>query len=170
MKAEFAVSPRSGNSNYSWFQFATHEGIEFELNRIALRTDNKSRFAFNVQYPLFNEFEAFPALSVGVRDILGTGVERRSFYVAASKGLLLSSRQQKIFRELRLNAGVGTGPLDGIFLGAQARFGTRIYLNAEWFRNKPNIGLSLALARNWQARASSLDGELFYGLTYNLMR
>lgn len=170
IKADFAISPRAGESNYSWVQFATHEGIEFELNRTDLRTDYKSRFAFNVQYPLLNEFEKIPAISVGIRDILGTGVERRSFYVSASKALLLSAAQRRIFRELKLNFGVGTGTLDGIFVGAQARFGERVYASAEWFRNRPNVGLALSVGRGWQVKASSLDGDLLYGAAYTWTR
>ena len=168
IKAEFAYSPYRSQANYTWFQIASSEGIEFEGQRASLFGDRKNRYGFNIQYPLLSDFGAYPAVSVGIRDLLGTGLERRSVYFAASRAFALSDRQLKFVRELRLSAGAGTGTMDGPFVGIQARFRFGLTVNAEIYRHRPNISLSLPLTRHVQARAYSLDGNVFYGVAYTL--
>ena len=45
-----------------------------------------------------------------------------------------------------------------------------LFVDAEIYRRRPNISLALPLVRNVQARAYSLDGNVFYGLSYTLAR
>lgn len=168
-KAEFAISPHKGEENLSWVQFGLKQGAELELQRFDLATDTEPRMSLSAQYPLFTDFGPLPALSIGVRDLLGTGVEHRSFYVAADKSLLFSDRRLRWLRELRFNVGAGTERLGGLFAGAQIRFAPGLSLYTEVYRHRLNLCAALPLARNLQVRAYSLDGAVFYGLTYTLI-
>lgn len=169
-KAEFALSPYRQDENLSWLQFSSPVGIELELNRFELAGDNKKRYSFNLQYPLIPELGAAPAVSLGVRDLLGTGFEHDSLYLAVSKGIPLSDRQYRLVRELRLSAGLGTNRMDGLFVGVHTRLAAGLQLDAEWYRYRPNVAIGLPLVRNLQAKAYSLDGTIYYGLSFSLTR
>jgi aminotransferase len=165
-KTEFAISPNKGLASLDWLQFSTHDGIELEAQRLDLPTEAKKRYAVNIEYPLVPELRGVPAVSLGVRDMLGTGTEHGAFYLASSRSVLLSDRQQRLVRSLRLNAGVGTGRIGGLFFGVETRLASSISIYAERYRRQTNIGVALPLARHVQARAYSLDGDMFYGLSY----
>lgn len=170
VKAEFALSPYRRDENYTWLQFSSPVGIELEFQRVELAADFKKRYALNIQYPLLTDLGQTPALSVGIRDALGTGLERQAVYLSASKNIGLSARQARLFRELKLEGGFGSGRMNGAFLGIQAQLRSGLQLSAEFFRQKPNISLGLPLTRNLQAKATSLDGRVFYGLSFTLTR
>lgn len=164
-KTEFLLTP---NRNLSWLQLSNKQGVEFEAQLSDIAARYRTVYAFNVQYPLLSEFGALPAVSAGVRDLLGTGNEHRSFYAAASRTLPLSDRQLRLFREVRLSAGFGTERMNGLFIGVHARLTLGATLDAEWYRQHANISLSLPLTRHVQVRASSLDGTIYYGLAFRL--
>lgn len=167
-KTEFALSPSRNFSNLIWMQYSTPQGIEVETERLDLNTERKKGYAFNVQYPLFYDLGPYPAVAIGVRDLLGTAEEHGAFYLAVSKALPLSGRQTRFVREFKWSAGLGTGRLDGPFFGVEARFAAGLSVHAEFYRQRPNIGIALPLARNMQARAYSLDGDLFYGVSFSI--
>jgi hypothetical protein len=169
-KAEFALSPYRKDENLIWLQYGSPGGVELELQRWELAGDMKKRYSFNVQYPLLAELSSTPALSVGVRDLFGTGLETGALYVSVGKSLSLSDRLYRLVRELKIHAGFGTGRMDGLFAGVQARLAAGLYLNAEVYRQRANVSIGLPLARNLQAKAYSLDGTVYYGLSYMLAR
>jgi hypothetical protein len=144
--------------------------MEIEIQRWDLLGDRKLRHSLNFQYPLLSDLGTFPAVSVGVRDLLGSGVETQSFYFAVGKALPLSDSQVRLWREIRFSAGAGTGTINGVFFGVQARLRSGLQISAELFRYRPNISLSVPLLPNVQAKATSLDGRLFYGLTFTFAR
>ncbi|HZO86951.1 MAG TPA: YjbH domain-containing protein [Chthonomonadaceae bacterium] len=166
VKAEFGINPSRSDQNLSWLQFTTSEGIEVELQRFDLLSFSKARTALNVEYPLISDLGKIPAISLGVRDLLGTGDDHRAFYLAVTRTFPLSDRQLKVLREFKLNAGAGTGQIGGPFISAQARFTAGFSLYAELYRRRPNFGLALPLARNMQAKVFSLDGAVYYGLSF----
>lgn len=170
VKWDFSLSPYRRNESYLWLQYASPVGIELELQRLELLGDFKKRYAFNIQYPLISDLGNTPAVSVGVRDLLSTGREHQALYLCVGKSLGLSDRQARVFQELKLEAGVGSGRMNGLFVGALARLRSGLQFQAEVFRQKPNVGLSLPLVRNLQVKISSLDGDVFYGLSYALTR
>lgn len=169
-KLEFAISPYLHEENRSWIQLSTPQSIELEANRVDLFGDRRDRYSLNVQYPVISDLGTTPSISLGVRDLLGSGTEHRSFYLVVGKTLALSRRQRRLVTDLRISAGVGTERFNGLFFGVQARFKAGFSLSAEIFRNRPNVSLGLPLVRNLQAKAYSLDGDVFYGLTYTLAR
>jgi hypothetical protein len=144
--------------------------MELEYTRYDLLGDRRLRDSFNIQYPLLSDLGTFPAVSIGVRDLFGTGIEHLSVYGTIGKSLPLSDRQLRLWKEIKLNVGAGTAWFDGVFVGVQTRLRSGLMINAEIFRYRPNISLGLPLLRNLQANAQSLDGRLFYGLTYTLAR
>ncbi len=170
VRLEYLIAPDRRNESFAFFQYASPDGIELEFNRVDLAHDYKNRYSFNVQYPFLADLGATPAVSFGVRDLSGTGLERQAFYIAAGKSVPLSDRQARFIKELRWSAGIGTGYFHAPFVGVQMRLGTGLKISAEWWRNRPNVSLSLPLTKAWNARAYSLNGDVFYGLTYTLLK
>ena len=170
VKVEYFLAPNRRNESFAFFQYASPDGIELEFNRVDLASDSKNRYSFNLQYPFLTDLGATPALSVGVRDLSGTGLERQAFYIAAGKSVPLSDRQARFVKELRWSAGIGTGYFHAPFAGVQIRLSSGLRISAEWWRNRPDVSLSLPLAKAWNARAYSLNGDVFYGLTYTLIK
>ena len=168
-KAEGLYSPYGGNQNRQWIQYSSPRQIELEYNRSGLRHD-RVRHSFNAEYPLLTDLGAYPAISIGMRDIFGTGLERQSVYLAVGKTIGLSQRQEKRVRDLRLSFGYGTGYMGGGFIGIQARFRSGLHFDAEIYRNKPNVSLGFDLTRNLQLKAYSLNGDVHYGLAFTLIK
>ena len=71
-------------------------------------------------------------------------------------------------RDFRATLGFGTERMDGLFMGVEARLALGLNVTAELFRNRPNFGVDLPLIRGLQARVTSLNGSLFYGVTFRL--
>ena len=130
----------------------------------------KKRHSLNIQYPLLTDLGNYPAVSIGIRDLLGTGREHDSVYFALSHNIPLSDRQDKLLKELRVNAGVGTSYMGGPFIGVQARLRSGLRIEAEIYRHRPNVSVGLPLARNLQIKAYSLDGDVYYGIAFSLIR
>ena len=169
-KIQFLLGTRPELANRLWASYASTSGIELELERLDLHSESKKRYSFNIEYPLLPDFGATPAIAVGVRDLTGTGIEHGGLYVVVTHSIPLSERVYKIIRSFKGTVGVGTGSIGGPFVGMEARFGTDVSLHAELYRRRSNVGVSLRLARNIQANASSLDGSFYYGLSYTLVR
>lgn len=166
VKTEFVISPAKNLSNLGWVTVSSPQGIEMEAERLDLPTEAHKRYAFNLAYPVVPDFNGLPSVTVGVHDLLGTGTEHGAFYVAASRSFPLSNRQYRLVRDLKWNIGAGTSRLGGLFLGLQAQFAGGVRVYAEVYRRQPNFGIALPLVRNVQARAYSLDGDLYYGLSF----
>lgn len=170
LKMDAMFSPYRGNENFSWLHVSTPQSIELEYNRWDLTGDRRLRDSLNIQYPLFTDFGGFPAVSIGVRDLLCTGVERQSLYLSAGKSIFLSDKQIKLWKEIKLSVGAGTGRFEGVFLGATARLACGVSLSAELYRYRPNFSVGIPVMRRLEAKAHSLDGRIYYGLTFQLSR
>lgn len=169
-RAQFLLSLDPAQGNRQWMNYSSPAGIELELERVDLHTERKKRYSFNVEYPILPDFGAAPAIAVGVRDLTGTGIEHGGLYLATTHSFPLSERVYKVMRSFKATGGVGTGSIGGPFVGFEARFGTDFGVHAELYRRRPNVGISLRMMRNLQASAFSLDGSVYYGLSYTLTR
>ncbi len=167
-RAEFLLTNRPQNANRIWLNYASASGIELEAERIDLQSETHKRYAFNIEYPLLPDFGAAPAISVGIRDLTGTGTEHGALYGAVTHSFPLPEHIYRLVRSFKLSGGIGTGRIGGPFLGMEARLGTDLGVHAEIYRHRPNLGLSLRLARNVQANAFSLDGTVYYGVSFSL--
>ena len=171
VRTEFAIDPQRKFQNYIWLQYSTPQGIEMEAERLDLTGQRKKGYAFNLQYPLTVALSsAIPSVSIGVRDLTGTGNEHGAFYLVASKSVPLSDRQIRLVKDLKLDLGAGTGRIGGLFVGAEMNLALGLRVRAEFYKRRPNVTLSVALTRNLDARAYSLDNHLFYGLSFSLLR
>ena len=167
--SEFAVGSSSRDGDYIWGAYSSGDGIEMELNRFEADTEQKKRWAMNIEYPM-PTLKGLPAISLGVRDISGTGVEHGALYIASTAAMPLSKRQRTLFRVINLSAGAGTGRIGGAFVGVESRMRLGLTLDAEVYRHRPNFSVGLPLIRNLQVKAYSLDGETFYGMSYRWSR
>lgn len=170
IKAEFLATPYGTEHNQSWLQYALPLGVELQTHFLDIANDKRTLHALDVQYPLLSEIGPAPAISFGVRDLLGTGEEHRSFYLAVTRSLPLSDSQVKIFHDFRLTAGYGSERMDGLFVGLHTHLKRGLSIDVEYYRQRPNVSLALPVVRNTQARAYSLNGSIYYGLSYTLTR
>lgn len=170
VKIEYLLAPNRRNESLTFAQYASPDGIELEFNRTDFARDTKNRYSFNAAYPFLSDLGATPAIAFGVRDLTGTGLERFAFYIAAGKSVPLSDRQSRFIKELRWSAGIGTGYFHAPFAGVQVRLRSGLRIAAEWWRNRSNVSLSLPIAKEWNVRAYSLNGDVFYGVMYSLVK
>lgn len=170
-QTQFALNPERKFRNRIWMRFSTPQGIEIEAERLDEPIEPKKAYAFNIQYPFTTELVAgLPAITVGVRDITGTSVEQGSFYLSVTKSIQLSDRQANLTRSFKITAGAGTSKIGGLFVGGYLQLRSGLKLNAEYFRNQQNYSAAIPLNRYLDARAYSLDGRLYYGLSFSLTR
>jgi hypothetical protein len=169
-KLQFLLGTKPEEANRLWLSYGSPAGIELELERLDLHTESKKRYSFNIEYPILPDFGAAPAISVGIRDLTGTGIEHGGIYAVVTHSFPLSERVYRVMRAFKASGGLGTGSIGGPFVGFEARFGTDLGVHAELYRHRPNVGISLRMARNLQANAFSLDGSVYYGLSYSLTR
>ncbi|MCW3096690.1 MAG: hypothetical protein JWL77_2308 [Chthonomonadaceae bacterium] len=169
-KAQFLLGTDPAEANRLWLSYSSPAGIELELERLDLHTETKKRYSFNIEYPILPDFGAAPAIAIGVRDLTGTGIEHGGLYAVATHSFPLSERIYRVMRSFKASGGIGTGSIGGPFAGLEARFGTDLGVYAELYRHRPNVGISLRLARHLEANAATLDGSVYYGLSYTLTR
>jgi hypothetical protein len=170
-RSEFALDPQGKSQNRIWLQYSTPQGIELETERLDLTGERRKGYALNIQYPItYSLVASLPAIAVGVRDCTGTGDEHGAFYLAATKSIRLSDRQRQFAKEFKIDAGIGTGRIGGLFVGAQARFARGLLLQAELYQRRPNITVALPITRHLDARAYSLDNHFYYGLSFSVQR
>jgi hypothetical protein len=170
-RSEFALDPQRGYQNRIWLQYSTPQGIELETERLDLAGDRKKGYALNIQYPItYSLVSSLPAVSVGVRDLTGTGNEHGAFYIAATRNIRLSDRQVKFLSELKVDAGAGTGTIGGLFVGVETRLATGLRIRAEIYRRRPNVTVALPLSRHLNATVYSLDSRFYYGLSFSVQR
>jgi hypothetical protein len=170
-RSEFALNPESKSQNRIWLQYSTPQGIELETERIDLTGQHRKGYALNIQYPItYSLVASLPAIAVGVRDCMGTGNEHGAFYLAATKTIRLSDRQRRFAKEFKIDVGIGTGRIGGLFVGAQTRLASGLLLQAELYQRRPNITVGLPITRHLDARAYSLDSHFYYGLSFSVQR
>ncbi len=170
-RAEFALDPRRKFQNRIWLQYSTPQGIELEAERTDLTGDRKKGYSLNIQYPItYSIVSTLPAISIGVRDLTFTGQEHGALYLAATRSLALTDRQRRFARELKLDAGIGTGTIGGIFVGVRTQLALGPRIQAELYRRRPNVTVSLPISRHWEARAYSLDSHFYYGISFSVQR
>ena len=171
IRAEFALDPERKFQNRLWLQYSTPQGIELETERFDLAGERKKGYALNIQYPItYSLVNTLPAVSIGVRDLTGTGNEHGALYIAATRNISLSDAQHRYVREFKIDIGAGTGRIGGVFAGVQTRLALGLRIQAEIYRRQPNVTVALPIARHLEATAYSLDRHFYYGLTFTLLR
>jgi hypothetical protein len=134
-----------------------------EMERTDLTGETKKGYAFNLQYPIVPDFGRRIAASVGVRDLFGTGQEHGSFYAVLAHPIPLSDRQYHVMRALELHAGMGTGWLNGPFVGMETRLAAGPLVRAELLRDRVNLAVGMPVVKGVKFEATSLNGTLYYG-------
>lgn len=170
-RTEFALDPQRKFQNRIWLQYSTPQGIELEAERFDITDGRKKGYSLNIQYPItYSLVTALPAVSIGVRDLTGTGNEHGAFYIAATRSIALSDRQRRYLKEFKIDLGAGTGRIGGLFVGVQAQIALGLRIQAELYKRQPNVTVAIPITRNIDARAYSLDSHLYYGLSFSVQR
>src|ERR1041385_433891 len=164
-KAEYVTGLGNLSSDLSWFAVSSGSGIELELQRLSAITEAKNRYSLNIEYPQV-PFGNYLSVSYGIRDVTGTGTEHGAVYIAAMAPIRFYGKRP-LLRELRVNLGLGTGRMDGLFFGVEANLMGNVRFSAELYRRQPNVGIALPVTRNLQAKVYSLDGNIYYGMAFS---
>lgn len=163
------LTPYRHDNSFLWLRYASPQGIELEVQRAALLSDPKVRYTFDLEYPFTFDFNGFPAIAMGIRDLFGTGDEHGAIYFVVSHSPTTPQWLKPFLRQLRLTAGVGTGTMDGPFVGAESRLLGDLTLSAEVYRTHPDFGLTLPLTRGINANFASINGTIFYGFSLRIL-
>jgi hypothetical protein len=167
IKGEFDAGATNSGGNAYWVNLGVTrleiEGAWFK-GFSAHDTD-----AVSAQISVLPETSFTPAIALGIRDI-GDKTESadslydgRSLYVAASKGLSLSSRGLPFLSDLKVHAGIGTGSLSGIFFGAEAAVSGRWHLAAEYDTHNVNLAAMYNIAPVAQLRVEEIQNDMYFG-------
>ncbi len=163
-------SPSKHNNSLIWLQYGTPQGIEMEVQRSQQWPDPKARFGLNIAYPLLIDIGSIPSVSVGVRDLFGTGIDHMSVYAAVGRSVPLSAAQNKWLRSVHIGGGLGTGRLNGLFVSVRVNLRSGATLYAELYRYRPDFALILPLLRGLHAKVASINGALMLGAQWTLLR
>jgi hypothetical protein len=164
--SEIAVNTSIRKADYEWFAYSSGDGIEMEINRYESSTLRNKQWSMNFEYPL-PTIRDLPAISLGIRDLTGTGAEHGALFLAATRGIKLSAINRRAFRSINVSAGAGTGTIGGAFVGVESRLTAGLNLTAEIYRHRPNFGVGLPLVRDLQLKAYSLNGTIYYGASFH---
>jgi len=173
LRLEYASLSADGRTNLGWLTVGwPDEGLGLELEAERFERGGRRRETLSAQYSLTgNAFsDLAPAVSVGVRDLLNRGRERRAFFLATTKTFGLSRTQERLLREWKLHVGVGSSHLDGPYVGIQGRFAVGFTAHAEYVARRFNGAVTWPVGRYLHLKAYSLDGDLFYGATFTLAK
>ena len=158
------TSIKSGEyTDYGWFAYSSGDGIELEINRYEANTERNKQWSMNIENPM-PTLHNLPAISLGIRDLTGTGTEHGALYLAATRSIAITRTTHTLFRAINISAGAGTGTIGGAFVGVQTRLAGGLSVSAEIYRHRPNVSIGLGLLRNLQLKAYSLNGGIFYGI------
>lgn len=128
------------------------------------RTETKAGFkedTINVQAALLPQTTLTPAVGIGVIDV--TDEIDRGLYVAVSKNVPFSDVLPLPIRDIRLTAGLGSGPISGLFAGAEATMmGFR--LQTEFDGDDFNLAVGFPLLGVATAKALWIKDDFFIGL------
>lgn len=167
IRGEFAIHESGRPDNIEWVNFGIPGddlGLELEVERDDLF--NQTRETFSLQYLMISEGltnNIAPSLSLGARDLLNRGREGLAFFVAATKTIGLSRKQEQIVRDVKLHAGVGTHRLEGPFIGGEIRLTAGFRIIAEYAARKVNAELAIPVGKRINLRAYTLDGSGYFG-------
>ena len=171
--AEYAFQDTDHRNWLGWVNVGMPQqllGLELEAESFRIR--GQRRETLSAQYSLTGNgftMEA-PAISIGVRDLLNEGSDRQAIFGAMTKSFPLSLRQERVVRDLKVHAGLGTSSLEGPFVGFQARMTLGPTIGAEYVARRINASISFPVAKVLQLKAYTLDKELFWGATLTIRR
>lgn len=117
---------------------------------------------FNAKFALATETVLTPGIAVGVEDI--ANADKRSWYMAASKGLIFG---------VRLHAGLGNGRYDGFFAAVEKTLWPvsitghgGANLIAEWDGSRFNYGIRMSVAPGLRFDAGIRKKNVYLGVSF----
>jgi hypothetical protein len=173
LKLEYAFQASNHRSNLGWLTVGMPSqlyGLELEVERS--EPGGRGRETFSLQYSLTgNAFsDLAPSISVGLRDVLRRGRDGQALFLAATKTLGLSQQQERLLRDWKLHVGYGSSRLGGPFIGMQGRFSFGPTANVEYAARRFNSSVALPVSKYLNLKAYTLDGDLFYGASFVLVK
>ena len=173
IKLEGLAAMKDFATNMEWVNIGMPQqiiGLELEAQRFI--THGNQRNAISAQYSLTgNAFtDLAPAFSVGVKDLLRTGLDGQSAYFVMTKGIRLSTSQERILRDFKITTGYGTSRMGGPFGGVQTQLAIGAQLNAEFVAHHVNASFAVPLNKHFNAKIYNLNREMYYGLSFSLIK
>ena len=172
VKAEYATRSNTSDGHGLWINIGLPnvelEGAWFE------NAFSETPNAVSVQLTVIPQTSFTPGIAIGARDISnntnGTGAlyDGRAYYLVLSKTIDESSGIPILLTDVKFHAGVGTGSLNGIFLGAEATLGMGLTLGAEYDSDNVNYTASYKVLPMFRVKASSIHGDMYYGGIFSL--
>ncbi len=146
----------AGDDYYNFFgNYGLNENIEIGINRARIEGE-QSETILNGKFRISAETVKRAGLAAGIID--ATGETERTIYVVGSKSLGNTLEMfDKEITNIRLHFGIGSGGLDGLFVGASGIIGKRLAVLAEYDSENWNIGGRLYLLEGIRAHAGWLD-------------
>lgn len=142
-------------------------GQYFELLGRRFRESGNTATEVGGQMQILPEGFATPGLALGVWDVADESARGRRGFLVVSKEVPGVSFLPTVLRGVRVHAGLGTGDLSGLFLGANLKLPVGLSLVAEMHRGDFNAGLWWTPLRVVSVKAESWDGDFFFGAQVN---
>lgn len=160
VRAEAAIGVEEENGNYFWLgagllQFEAHVT---RLSDVKGRTEDR----IGAQWNFLPETFATPAVAFGVTDATSESDEGIGGYVVVTKRLK-TARLLPLVTELSGTVGVGTGGLNGLFGGVEARFAGGVFVQAEYDGDDINGAVGWQPIKMFRIKGYRIKDEFYVG-------
>lgn len=160
-RAEAVIDPSETDNRVIWAAVGISR-FELEAQRVETEEGLKQD-TFNLEAALLPQTTLTPAIGVGVIDV--TNKIDRGMYIAATKRVPLSSALPTPISDIRLTAGLGTGPIKGLFAGAEATV-MSLRLQAEYDGDDFNAAIGIPILGAATAKAMWIKDDFYIGVEF----
>ncbi len=148
--------------NILWLQAGIWR-TELQISRYDFG-NGRREVTYGAELAVLPETYLTPSFGIGVLDVSDEGPGRAG-YIAASKAI--PSARFLWIEDLRLHAGLGAGSIKGVFAGADLKLKNDIGFSAEYDSKHINYSIKWMPLRGLSVSFCSLDGEAYFGASYN---
>jgi len=168
-KAEYVAGLSSSNSSAFWLNLGLPR---LEIEGVRFRSPGHGTTdAISGQVCVLPETTFTPAVAVGARDLSNSLDHKnalydgRALYVAVSKSLPMPKSFTGI-RNVKLHGGIGTGSLNGLFVGAEGTLPMNLIVAGEFDSQKLNASVAYQVIPGLRFHLSEIRGQGYYGISF----
>jgi hypothetical protein len=164
IQAEYSRSTSSDDLEVITAQLGFGRGFELLGRRYQNVPGGDDATEIGGELQLLPEGLVTPGLAAGVWDISGNSPRGRRAFLVLTKTLPLVDWLPFPVKNVKFHAGVGTGSLSVVFLGAQASIPLGLTLAAEFDSSRTNFGLWWSPVPILRLKAERAEGHTFLGV------